>query len=360
MVNLSVEDRQQLITLLKNVPELATEKSRRELLEFAGLGRLLPNIDASGSTFVAVSHFVSYLASYGRLTYEHEALGLFLNSIKSFVGVEQQTTLDKLLIKYNMMTPIVPLPDVSHWQGKETAEAVYEKIIGENTLRPIAFLERGLQISRSIAYIGVLTSEERWSGTGFLIAPDLLLTNQHVIPTLDVLPDAIFRFNYQENFRGEALKPDEYRAKLDGHFNTNKHLDYTVVQLEGQPGNKWGWLPLFSQNVKKDDRVNIIQHPSGQPKQISLQNNFVEYTGGNIVQYVNSTKEGSSGSPVLNNRWEVVALHHAGGNRREPDTQRSYFRNEGILISSILADLPQAIKIIVDDANINKDNPICP
>lgn len=54
--------------------------------------------------------------------------------------------------------------------------------------------------------------------------------------------------------------------------------------------------------------------------------------------------EGSSGSPVLNDAWEVVALHHAGGDISEPTTQRRYFRNEGILINKILANLPPELQ----------------
>jgi len=90
--------------------------------------------------------------------------------------------------------------------------------------------------------------------------------------------------------------------------------------------------------------VNIIQHPAGRPKEISFQSNFVEYTGGNVVQYVTSTLNGSSGSPVFNDGWEVVALHHAGGNIPEPTTQKRYFRNEGILAEKILFDLPPKIR----------------
>ncbi|BBD63609.1 hypothetical protein NIES2109_64840 (plasmid) [Nostoc sp. HK-01] len=62
--------------------------------------------------------------------------------------------------------------------------------------------------------------------------------------------------------------------------------------------------------------------------------------GNNVVQYVTSTLQGSSGSPVFNDAWDVVALHHAGGNILEPTTQLHYFRNEGILVENILADLP--------------------
>lgn len=349
-VNLTVEDHQQLIMLLKNLPELDSEKSRREMLKLAGLKQLVPNIDVSGATWVAISQIVSYLSNYGRLTYENETLGLFLNTIKSFMGVENQKTLDTLLIKYNMMTPIKPSPDVSKWKGKETVATVFEKIVGENTLRPIAFLHQGLQTARSVAYVGVLTSTERWSGTGFLITADLLLTNHHVVSSADVVPNALFRFNYEENFKGEAQKPSEYRAKSNGIFRASEKLDYAIIQLENEPGDKWGWLPLLPRNIKQDDRVNIIQHPNGQPKQISFQNNFVEYVGSNVVQYVTSTRPGSSGSPVLNDGWGVVALHHAGGNIREPTTQRRYFRNEGILIRSIIDDLPSDLRKSIGSA----------
>ena len=281
---------------------------------------------------------------------DHE---LFLNSIKNLVGLEQQEFLDRLLIKHNMMTPIARSSDISQWRGHETVADIEEKIIGENTLRPIAFLTQGLYVARSVAFIGVRTSHERWSGTGFLIASDLLLTNNHVVPNADCLPTTLIRFNYEENFKGEAQQPHEYHIKLNGIFHTNKSVDYTILQVEGLPGTEWGWLPLVPRVIRKDDRVNIIQHPNGQPKQISIQNNFVQYVGGNVVQYVTSTLAGSSGSPVLNDNWEVVALHHAGGTVREPTTQQSYFRNEGILVGSILVDLPLDLREMVKAAAAN-------
>lgn len=356
MINLSVEDRKQLITLLIDLPVLANERSRRQILEDAGLGQLISMINVSGTTYDAISEIVSYLSRYGRLTYENETLGMFLNTLKGLkgvTGIQQQQFLDRLLTKYDMMTPIAALPNISQWQGQETPANVLEKIIGENTLRPIAFLAQGLKVARSVAYISVRTSEESWSGTGFLITPNLLLTNNHVIPDADVLNNTLFRFNYEENFLGEAQTPSEYRAKSNGIFHTNKDLDYTIVELEGEPGIKWDCLPLAARDIRQNSRVNIIQHPMGRPKEISFQNNFVEYVGGNVVQYVTSTLGGSSGSPVFNDGWEVVALHHAGGNIPEPTTQRRYFRNEGIWVGSILADLPFELKDLVTVGKLN-------
>ena len=124
MVNLTTDERQQLVVLLQYLPELANEKSRREVLENAGLRQLLPMIDLSGTSFIAANSIISYLSNYGRLSYDNETLGLFLNSIKNLVGVEQQAFLDRLLIKHNMMTPMAISSDVSQWRGDETAADV--------------------------------------------------------------------------------------------------------------------------------------------------------------------------------------------------------------------------------------------
>ncbi|NEP89029.1 MAG: trypsin-like peptidase domain-containing protein [Okeania sp. SIO2C2] len=182
------------------------------------------------------------------------------------------------------------------------------------------------------------------SGTGFLVTPNLVLTNNHVLPNSELVKNTLFRFNYEEDFQGKAQQVSEYQGKIGGIFHTNEALDYTLVEISGQPGKECGYLPLASRDVRVDQRVNIIQHPAGQPKQISLQNNFVQYVDKNIVQYITSTMPGSSGSPVFNNNWEVVALHHAGGNIPEPATGKKYYRNEGIWIGSILRDLPEELK----------------
>ena len=132
MVNLTLEDQKQLITLLKDLPELGTERSRQQILASAGLKQLASRIDLSGAPFVAVSEIVNYLSNYGRLTYDHEALGLFLSTLKSFVGVEQQAFLDMLLMKYDMMTPISALPATDKWQERDVTTDLTEYLLSSS------------------------------------------------------------------------------------------------------------------------------------------------------------------------------------------------------------------------------------
>ena len=55
-----------------------------------------------------------------------------------------------------------------------------------------------------------------------------------------------------------------------------------------------------------------------------------------FIHYSTDTEPGSSGSPVLSDAWEVVALHHAGV---PGPGGKGYVANEGIRISSIVAHL---------------------
>ena len=57
--------------------------------------------------------------------------------------------------------------------------------------------------------------------------------------------------------------------------------------------------------------VNIIQHPYGGPKKVALRNNLVYDSNFPKLRYFTDTDHGSSGSPVFNDAWEVVALHRA-------------------------------------------------
>ena len=50
---------------------------------------------------------------------------------------------------------------------------------------------------------------------------------------------------------------------------------------------------------------------------------------------------GSSGSPVFNDDFVVIAIHHSGGSLVEPATGRRYLRNGGSSMIAVLRDLKQ-------------------
>jgi V8-like Glu-specific endopeptidase len=208
-----------------------------------------------------------------------------------------------------------------------------EKLIGRNNLVPVSFLELGLRAARPVAYLG--------SGTGFLVDADHLITNNHVIPDVQTAKSTVAWFNYQHDVNGKLLPIDEFKFDPGAFFHTNVELDYTVVRMRGHPGAIWGSLPLLADlPVEVGQYVAIIQHPAGQKKQVALSDNEVAFVDDRVVQYLTDTLPGSSGSPVFDEKWRVVALHHSGHWIPEPDGTSTHFRNEGIRISAILRDLP--------------------
>lgn len=342
MVELSPEDRSALIAVLKELPEFARETDRGEFVRNAGLARLATHVDLSGSPYVAASRLVSHTLAYGRVSLEHEALGRIVNEMTLLAGVEQRALLTGILDRYGLMVPVAAQPTPSGALSDWDIAQFQEKIIGENTLRPVSFLAEGLRAAAAVAYVETKVGRRSWSGTGFLVAPGLLLTNHHVIGDEEQLRGSVFRFGFEDDAEGRARPVSEYRAAKSGLLHTSPadELDYSLIAIDGEPGRKWGWLSVSKTPPRTGDRVNIVQHPAGLPKQIALQHNRIAYQGGDVIQYLTSTLPGSSGSPVLDDQWRVVAIHHSGGRIPEPTTGRFFYRNEGILFSSVLAALP--------------------
>jgi V8-like Glu-specific endopeptidase len=341
MITLTQSDRLAIALWLSALPEFESETGRRRLLSLTGIGDAALQIDVSGSPLLAAAAVVDFLVKLGRLTPEAEALGLLLNLVSSLVGIERQAAIHAMLRAYGMMTPMASAPAIEVPLPGWPAAARAEKIIGQNTLRPVSFLALGWQASRRVALMRVQSDAGAWTGTAFLVGPDLLATNHHVVGSSAEAGSSTVDFDFEDDGAGHIKQARSHRVTALVH--TDVATDFTLLRVEGRPGDAYGWFKLRELPLKAGDRVNIIQHPGGQPKQVALQHNLVEYVGGGVTQYVTSTLPGSSGSPVLNDEWQVVAIHHAGGTIVEPTTGASFYRNEGVLTGSILTALPQAV-----------------
>ena len=115
-----------------------------------------------------------------------------------------------------------------------------------------------------------------------------------------------------------ALEPGAF-------FATDAALDFTVVAVAAASGGRslgeYGWNPLIEAEGKVilHELVNIVQHPNGEPKQLAARQNRLVDLVEDFLHYETDTAPGSSGSPVFNDQWEVVGLHHAGVPRRDAE-----------------------------------------
>jgi V8-like Glu-specific endopeptidase len=73
-----------------------------------------------------------------------------------------------------------------------------------------------------------------------------------------------------------------------------------------------------------------------------MYHNVVTSVDNGKVQYMTDTQEGSSGSPVFNSNWEVVALHHSS-TRYSENGGRDKLCNQGTSSEVLKEQIQKAI-----------------
>jgi endonuclease I/V8-like Glu-specific endopeptidase len=252
-------------------------------------------------------------------------------------------------------------PGAMSAEDMEVNEMLLERIVGENDLLGISYMDRGLTASRAIGCVRLFKNGRfAGSGTGFMVSPRLLMTNNHVLERAATGREARVVFNFQDDPGGNPLPTVTFALEPDTFFLTSQPLDFSLIAVarqshDGRDLEEFGWLPLIEAEGKviNGEYVTIVQHPNGQPKQIALRENQIIDILENFLHYSTDTAPGSSGSPVFNDQWEVVGLHHSGVPRRDTrgriltrdntlwtaamgDEAIHWIANEGVRVSRIL------------------------
>jgi len=256
-------------------------------------------------------------------------------------------------------------------QPAELNGLALERIIGVSDLLSISFLERGLAAARTVAHV-VARSPERHalsSATGFMVSPHLFLTNNHVIPTLDIARESYVEFDYQDGPDGRLLKRTRCSFDPDTFFVSDKELDFSLIMVRDvEHAGDFGWNRLTDEQGKIliGERLSVIQHSKNAPKQVSLRDNRVIDIVEDFLHYESDTAAPWSGAPLFNDQWEVVGIHHASvpavdseGNILAADgtvwnSERSevgmrLIAHEGVRVSQIVRFLREAKLTVVQE-----------
>lgn len=217
-------------------------------------------------------------------------------------------------------------------------------IIGpEADFLPTGFLLQGAQCAKAVALV---REDGVPKGTGFLIGAGLFITCFHVLPDRQRAANYSVEFGYWQNEQDKISGSSLYALDADSFWLTSAEdrLDCTLVALGEQRAGSASLAQLGA--ITLSDRadkhqlgmaVNIIQHPAGAPQQVALRDNYLLARGeegsaaANVLHYTADTDEGSSGAPVFNDSWQLVALHH-GAAQDESGT----LINEGIRVSALV------------------------
>jgi len=265
---------------------------------------------------------------------------------------------------------VLPMRTVMSLAGQEEpGRRLLERIIGASKdLQAVNFLSRGSRAAATVCRVSVLDNGRLLPlGTAFLVAPDLLMTNHHVLPDAETAASVVVEFGAETGIDNTPAQPVVYRLVADFEPLTDADLDFSVVRvadgMDGRPpGARFGWNRLIGAQGKLvvGESVNIVGHPSGRLKEIAIRRNELEVQLDDFLQYLTDTEPGNSGSPVYNDQWEVVALHHAGVARKDPsghDLRRDgtlvqpgdpddvvdWVANEGARVSRIVARLRELV-----------------
>ncbi|GAA0403975.1 endonuclease [Acrocarpospora corrugata] len=253
------------------------------------------------------------------------------------------TRIDRLSRHYRDVRPVSPRAIAAGDPAAiASAEAVLERIIQTDDLLAVGYLEGGVAAARAVGRIVIRDQRGRVAGfgTGSLVSPELLLTNHHVLGDAGIAATSGVEFDFQDGVDGRPLPLREFGLDPGRFFFADRELDFALVAVKAGPGElaRFGFNPLVEAEGKAivGDFVTIIQHPRGEKKQIALRENRIVDVLDLFLHYRTDTEPGSSGSPVFNDQWEVVALHHAGV--PAPD-QAGGVINEGVRVSRLLAML---------------------
>jgi V8-like Glu-specific endopeptidase len=237
-----------------------------------------------------------------------------------------------------------------------------ERMLGTNDLVNINFLEAALNYTATVGRIWICDHSGKvlGYGTGFMVSPTLMLTNHHVLPDSSIAKLARLEFNYQLDINNNILKSETFSLDVDKFYDSFEDLDFALVAVKPYSNNgvhvsSYGYNKLSRDEGKTiiSQWLNIVQHPGGMPKQIGIRENQLIDVLEQFLHYRTDTAAGSSGSPVFNEQWEVVALHHSGvweedkmgnildrlGNKWNPtngEDEIKWIANEGVRISTIL------------------------
>ncbi|HEY5990718.1 MAG TPA: DNA/RNA non-specific endonuclease, partial [Streptosporangiaceae bacterium] len=147
-------------------------------------------------------------------------------------------------------------------------------------------------------------------------------------------------FNFEDGIDGQPLQPRLFPRDPATFFLTDEELDFALVAVGASQHEltQFGFNRTISAEGKAiaGDFVTIVQHPEGQKKQVALRDNRIVDVFDEFLHYEADTEPGSSGSPVFNDQWELVALHHASVPAPE-HPELGKFVNEGIRVSRLLA-----------------------
>ena len=141
----------------------------------------------------------------------------------------------------------------------------------------------------------------------------MLLTNHHVLNSLAVAENAVCIFDYEADASGQIRPTTTFRLRPSRLFLTSPStdgLDFSFAWVDGTAGrNVWTYRSRAQRAIDRsqDEFANVISHPGGDPKAVTIQDNQVKWQNELLVHYTSDTLPGSSAQrcSTMNGRYSL-------------------------------------------------------
>ncbi|KHG42746.1 MULTISPECIES: effector-associated domain EAD1-containing protein [Aphanizomenon] len=351
-MNLSPQEKEKFWTALLSayrdydaLKMMVAFKLGENLEEFAGRGKLQ----------TVVFNLIDSAENRGKL--EYLILGAYEGNpnnrdLRKFYETVFRKFKQRAILDSNTVQPRDFGPDID-WH-ETTDEIELEKFFKKQPdWYDVGFLQRILEQAKSVCRVELpnLSNNQIITATGVFLDTRYILTNYHVINHNANDKLETNAKNVKISFGCFSLKDGQETAPRSFRLNSQKPiiasspvevLDYVLLQIEDDFPQNFDSedtiikpAPCSHIALSESDGINILQHPNGESMKLSITCDGITgiYPNSGLVQYINKTSVGSSGSPCFNENGELVALHHA-------QRCKSFGTiREGILWSAIYKDL---------------------
>jgi hypothetical protein len=183
---------------------------------------------------------------------------------------------------------------------------------------------------RSLA-VGLIKTKSGKTANGFLIGPNIVMTDNQVIPSIESAISSYIEFN--DHIADETLdylpsqqitiSRDPFELDPFNIFITS-NLGYSIVSTKRTPGNDYGWIKLSSHKAIKPKQLLYLIYYIQNNKIIDIENNHLIIDEGNFnkIIFESEASEITTGAPIFDGNWNLMSMYKK--NTNGPDLTRVY------------------------------------
>lgn len=208
--------------------------------------------------------------------------------------------------------------------------STFERILSDPSIDlSIAYFERLLEVSRAVGLIREMptTRGARPLGTGFVVGDGLVLTADHVVSSAKEAAKISLVMNFETDSDGGNKQTSEFVLDPQHLFITMKDVGFSLIAASPRSANGddisgYGRILGSELDTCTGERINLIHHPEGERKRVAVREGRVVSVDDRFLYYYAPSRAGSSGAPVLNDDFKILAVHYAYARQSDDPSRR--------------------------------------